>query len=300
VYGADNGARVTNNSWGDTEMGPQVYIDAMNYADGLDVLQVAAAGNQADENLFWPAAFDKLLAVSSTDVNDNLSGFSTHGDWIDCSAPGEGIYNLWIGNSTAWLSGTSMASPHVAGAGALIRSLNPQLSALEAFLVLRHHSDDLGPSGFDNDYGWGRLDVKKAVDAARSLHLSSQSMTAPGSIDLDLDMDSEAGMLYLLLASPAGELPGIPLSGFDASDARILNLNYDFFISFLLQVRPNPIGQDFLGFLDGSGHADASFVIPGGAYFPGKDFSFSYLTFDPGDLAHVRRISAPLTVSIDP
>src|SRR5262249_34269533 len=156
-YAADNGGRVTNNSWGDTSPGPQVFEDAMNYADGLDLLQVAAAGNQGDTNLFYPAAYAPFLSVASTDSNDNLSWFSSHGSWIDMAAPGESIWNLWINDSTTYLSGTSMASPHVAGAGALVRTVNPQLSNLEARLTLRLMTDDLGTLGYDSDFGFGRL-----------------------------------------------------------------------------------------------------------------------------------------------
>ncbi len=299
VYAADNGAKVTNNSWGDTGQGPSCYVDAMNYADSLDVLQVAAAGNQGDANEFWPAAYEPILAVSATDVNDNLAGFSSHGSWIDMSAPGQDIYNLWIGNGATWLSGTSMASPHVAGAGALIRSVNPQLRAREAFLVLRYHSDDLGGTGFDDSFGYGRLDIRQAVDAARSIRLSTLTTSVPGTVDIDLDMETEHDLLHLLLATPAGEVPGIPLSSYDPADACIFPLNYDFFMTFLLAVQPNPIGQNFVGNFDGSGHSDASFVIPSGAYFKGKDFSFCYVTFDPNDLSQIRRISAPLTLHVN-
>jgi subtilisin family serine protease len=298
TYAADNGGRVTNNSWGDTVPGPQVYVDAIAYADSLDLLQVAAAGNQGDTNLFWPAAYAEFVSVASTDSGDALSWFSSHGSWIDMAAPGESVWNLWIGDSATYLSGTSMASPHVCGAGALLRTVNPQLSNLEARVTLRLMSDDIGTLGYDDSFGFGRLDIKKALDAAASIGLSTRDVNRPGSVDVTLAQAGEANMTYILLASMSGIVPGAVLSGFDPTDGRTVPIDFDVLTAFELAVQPNPILAGSIGTLDGSGGATATFHVPGGPLFKDKTISFCYVTFDPADSSKVRFISAPTSFRV--
>jgi hypothetical protein len=305
TYAADLGAVATNNSWGDTAQGPQVYQDAMLYADGLGVLQVAAAGNQGDTAQFWPAAYDEMMAIAATDSGDNLAWFSSHGDWIDMSAPGDGIYNLWLGDSAAWLSGTSMASPHVAGAGALLRSVNPQLTNEEARVTLRLFSDDLGSSGFDGDFGFGRLDLRKAVDAARAMTLSTRHPTRPGSVDVTMDVASEADMLHVLLAGMSGIQPGLDLLGLDPNDYRIFPLNFDFLVGYQLSNPTNPVTVGFIDLLDSAGHDVATFNVIGGRIFQGQTLSLCFCTLDPNDLSpkfdskHSRLVVSPGDDTID-
>ena len=143
---------------------------------GLPTASTCESPRRQRGNPFWPAAYAQFL-VASTDSGDNLSWFSTHGNCIDMAAPGESIWNLWVGDSTASLSGTSMASPHVCGAGALVRTVNPQLTNFEARVTLRLAADDLGTPGYDDSFGFGRLDIKKAVDAAASIQLSTRDVT---------------------------------------------------------------------------------------------------------------------------
>jgi subtilisin family serine protease len=295
TYVADLGVLCTNNSWGDTGPGPQVYVDAMDYADGVGVLQVAAAGNQGDTAQFWPAAYDELMAVASTDVNDNLSWFSTHGDWIDMAAPGENVFNLWVGNSEAWLSGTSMASPHVCGTGALVRTVNPQLTNHEAALTLRYFSDDLGAPGFDSDFGYGRLNAHKAVDAASSISLSTRAPTRPGNVTVDMDAPGEANMLHVLLAGLSGSDPGVDLNGFDPADYRMFPLNDDWFVEFQLANLNNVVTPNFVANLDANGHDSATFNVIAGRVFKGQTVSLCFATLDPNDLTHVRFVSAPMS-----
>jgi subtilisin family serine protease len=293
TYAADNGGRVTNNSWGDTVTGPQVFEDAMNYADSLDLLQVAAAGNQGDTLQFWPAAYAPFLSVASTDHNDALSWFSSHGSWIDMAAPGEGIWNLWVGDSTTSLSGTSMASPHVAGAGALLRTINPQLTNFEARVTLRLMSDDLGTLGYDSDFGFGRLDIRQALDAAAAISLSSRDVNRGSKVTISLHAPGEANMLYFLLPGMSDIVPGDLLSSFDPSDGRTVPLNIDVLTQFVLALQPNPLLNGSVGTLDASGNATATFNVLGGPLFKEKTISLCGVTLDPAHLTKVRLISAP-------
>lgn len=294
VYATDNGATITNNSWGDTVAGPQVFDDARDYATAADVLQVAAAGNQGDTNPFWPAYYDDFLSVAATDVNDNLSWFSSHGDWIDMSAPGEGIWNLWVNGGGASLSGTSMASPHVAGAAALVRTVNPQLDAHEARLALRLHGDDLGTPGFDNDYGFGRLDVAEAVAAAASISLSKQTAGRPDTVTLSLDAPSEAGMYHLVLASLSGNEPAIELADYDPADARLFPLREDFLLGLIVADPFFPLLPNWFDLLDANGQATLPFTVLKGKFFKNQRVSVAFCTLDPADLSQIRFVSAPV------
>ncbi len=114
VYAADNGADVTSMSM----VGPSsaVLANAVQYADALGVLLVAAAGNSADQRVFYPAGYSEVIAVSSTNVDDAWSTFSSFGAHIELSAPGEqvlSILGLAPGASGVHggLSGTSMSAP---------------------------------------------------------------------------------------------------------------------------------------------------------------------------------------------
>ncbi len=294
TYAADNGAIATNNSWGDTAQGPQAYVDAMTYADDVDVLQVAAAGNQGDTAQFWPAAYPEMMSVAATDSADNLAWFSTHGDWIDMAAPGDGIWNLYLGNGTASLSGTSMASPHVCGAGALLRSVNPQLSNDEARITLRLNSDDLGTAGFDNDFGFGRLDIRKAIDAARGISLSTQSVVRPGTVDVTIDAPGEANMFHYVVCGLSGIDPGLDLTVLDPNDFRFFPINYDFFFDFQLQVPNNAYTPGFFDYLDAAGHDVVTFHSRKGNLLKNKRVWVAWCSSDPNIPDNVRFISAPL------
>ncbi len=100
-----------------------------------DVLLMGAAGNEGEDERFYPAAFDPVIGVSALDAEKDRAPYSNYGDWIDLSGPGgvgsEGIYSTLPGNDHGEKTGTSMATPFVAGAAALIRSRRPYLTNVE-------------------------------------------------------------------------------------------------------------------------------------------------------------------------
>ncbi len=140
VYAADNGAVISQNSWGYTSPGvfEQVVLDAIDYFiaeagfDGVGNpvgpmhggLVIFAAGNDGSFSDFYPGFYDPVLAVGGTDHNDDEYIFSNRGDWVDVAAPGVSVLSCLPNDSYGIFTGTSMACPHVSGVAGLIVSRN--------------------------------------------------------------------------------------------------------------------------------------------------------------------------------
>lgn len=165
IWAVDNGAKVINMSLGNYA-DAQFLHEAIKYAFDKDVVLVAATGNDNTERPGYPAAYPEVLSVSATDNNLKKASFSNYGDYVDVVAPGESIASTYPDNQYAALSGTSMASPHVAALAALIRSINPDLKNTEVMDIIRSNVIDLGDPGHDNMYGYGQIDVFAALEAA--------------------------------------------------------------------------------------------------------------------------------------
>ena len=100
----------------------QSFADAVVAAKAAGLTMVAAAGNSGGA-VSYPAAYPEVIAVSATDSNNAIASFSSRGPAVDLSAPGVSIYSTYKGKTYKTLNGTSMASPHVAGAVALLLSV---------------------------------------------------------------------------------------------------------------------------------------------------------------------------------
>ncbi|MDE3194673.1 MAG: S8 family serine peptidase, partial [Chloroflexota bacterium] len=180
TYAADHGARVINMSLGE-EAAASVTQAAVAYAIGKGVVVVAAAGNcgqvsrecpiaNAPE---YPGSFPGVLAVGAVDSGDTYASFSTANAYVGITAPGVGIfsdfprYPVVLGTSNAGfaaLSGTSMATPFVSGAAALLLSQQPTLAPAAVVARLEATADKVGgQTGFSPQYGNGRLDTYRAL-----------------------------------------------------------------------------------------------------------------------------------------
>ena len=161
----DNGIQVTNNSYGSSGDPGVTVKAAFDDSASAGVLHVAAAGNSGNppgrgDNIIYPARYESVIAVAATDQSDKRARFSSTGPDVELAAPGVGIYSTYIGGYTTY-SGTSMASPHVAGVVALMIVAN--VSNIRG--QLQSTADDLGDSGLDWLYGYGLVNAAEAVGA---------------------------------------------------------------------------------------------------------------------------------------
>jgi subtilisin family serine protease len=181
-WAVDHGARVLNISAG-IEYPPKAMSDAVRYANQHGVVVVASAGNTPDGAERWPAAYNEVIAVTANDQNGVAADFASYGSFIDLIAPGVNILStVWHeGRLTyAWGDGTSAAAPFVSGAAGLLLSFNPSLTPAQVKSALQDSADDLGPPGWDPHYGWGRLNIARAlVRAGAVLPSPTASATRP-------------------------------------------------------------------------------------------------------------------------
>jgi subtilisin family serine protease len=138
------------------------------YADGEGALVVAAAGNDGTTNVNYPAGYPEAMSVAATDSTDAHPAWSTTNADVEISAPGVGIVGPYNGSDSSYAiySGTSMSAPHVAGLAALLATVNPSLTAAGLRAAIDGSAVDLGAPGLDPVFGYGRIDVAKAVSAA--------------------------------------------------------------------------------------------------------------------------------------
>jgi subtilisin family serine protease len=184
-YAADLGVHVINMSLGALRSETsQSSIDALQsaieYAAGKGSVVVAAAGNSSSPvGGFVPASLTNVISVGSSAPDNTLSGFSNFGPDLDITAPGSDVLSLKsressctlcgqydhliVGSDYLRLSGTSMASPMVAGAVALMRAFDPLMTLADIERRLRYSARDLGATGYDNVYGAGLLDIFTAL-----------------------------------------------------------------------------------------------------------------------------------------
>ncbi|THG89699.1 peptidase S8, partial [Alkalihalobacillus alcalophilus ATCC 27647 = CGMCC 1.3604] len=158
-WSAENGMDIANLSLGSPTGSPTLEL-AVNQATSAGVLVVAATGNNGSGTVSYPARYANALAVGATDQNDNRASFSQYGTGLDIVAPGVGVQSTYLQNQYASLSGTSMATPHVAGVAALVKEKNPTWSNVE---IRQHLTNTATPLGNPTQYGSGLVNAEEAV-----------------------------------------------------------------------------------------------------------------------------------------
>jgi uncharacterized repeat protein (TIGR03803 family) len=187
AYGNLIGLHMTSNSWGGGGFN-QALKDQIDAAHTAGILFVAAAGNSNSNNDVvqnYPSNYDSpcVLAVASTTRTDGKSSFSSYGlTTVELGAPGSDIYSTVPGGGYASFSGTSMATPHVSGACALLKASKPSLTHMEIKDVIMA-SVDVTPAMTGITVTGGRLNVHKALLMLDDLTVSpSVIMVAKGSV----------------------------------------------------------------------------------------------------------------------
>ena len=194
-YAADSGAKVINMSLGlptyDTTVDPdQLLAKAITYADGKDVLMVAAAGNyqptvaDSSKTLYYPASNSLVVAVGAVDPSNNLSALSARGAGLALMAPGQaavlnnttGIVSTLPGNTYGPTIGTSEAAPQVAAIAALVRTVNPALTSLQTRSILQTSAKNLGAA---NQFGFGLVQGGAALLKAQAATAAQPNPTPP-------------------------------------------------------------------------------------------------------------------------
>ena len=192
------GANVSSNSWGGGGYN-QGLKDAIDAAGAAGMLFIAAAGNSSDDNdskPHYPSSYDSdsLIAVMATDHSDNKAGFSSYGSVsVDLGAPGVDILSCKLGGGYHSKSGTSMATPHVAGACALLWSMNPDMSNDEVKDILLRTGDQI-PALAGKCVSEGRLNLYKAILETKApwikIHPETGTIGAGESNDISITFDA--------------------------------------------------------------------------------------------------------------
>ena len=214
VYAADNGAVIAQNSWGYVKKGyyEQAVLDAIDYFienAGKDDqgnqtgpmnggIVIFAAGNDFSNGNFYPAYYNPVVAVASTNHFDKKADYSNYGTWVDISAPGgesgsKGILSTLPDNSYGFMQGTSMACPHVSGVAALIISHYGGYGFTPEELKGRLFSctdniEDLNPTYHDM-LGRGRLNAYQALQTGDSIapgRITDLSVSDTGVVSVEL------------------------------------------------------------------------------------------------------------------
>lgn len=178
MYAANQGAQVINISL----TGPgwsRIERDAINYAVAHGSVIIAAAGNSADAVPRYPAAYDHVIAVASTNPDNTRADFSSYGPTIDIAAPGREIYTTLRPNTYGYADGTSLAAPQVAGVAALVWSAGRATTPTGVTEAVLCTALDLGAPGRDDYFGRG------LVQAAAAVNYTPGSSCLPAAADHD-------------------------------------------------------------------------------------------------------------------
>ncbi|PNR97104.1 S8 family serine peptidase [Petrotoga sp. 9PWA.NaAc.5.4] len=179
VWAVNNGANVLSNSWGGGGYS-NILKDAFDYALMNNVVVVASAGNDTTDQ-FWhyPSAFTGVIGVAASNARDEVTSFSSRGEYVSVAAPGdnvissipvrlassEGIEGVGGKEPYAYWAGTSMAAPYVSALAALLKEKYPDADVYQIRKMIEEGAEDIDVSGYDTASGYGR------INAANSLNL---------------------------------------------------------------------------------------------------------------------------------
>ena len=162
LYATEVGVDIINASVAFTSYNPTMN-QAVQNAVAAGILFVAASGNTGSKRAIYPAAFNNVISVGSLNNETEIDGFSTSHETVDFAAPGSSILMPYRDGDYISSSGTSFASPHVAGIAALMLQVYPDLTPAEVEQKLRDGAIDKGWQGYDIKYGYGMVDAYASI-----------------------------------------------------------------------------------------------------------------------------------------
>ena len=208
TYSGETPIKVVNMSLGSTgSTCSGGYQGAINDLYDRNISIVSSSGNSGTEEYGSPASCNNVISVAATEATRNRAYYSTYNNLVDIAAPGgdtgadanadgysDGVLAYGSNEDLAFYQGTSMASPHVAGAIGILYALVPELlsSQVDALIVDGHLTDDIGAEGKDNEFGYGLLNINKAVTRIideEGLDFTYGSIS-PGTINLGKQLNS--------------------------------------------------------------------------------------------------------------
>ena len=157
------GATVINMSLGGPDYSAAAN-SAMNDAYDAGVLIVSSAGNDGNDRIGFPASYDNVISAAAIGSDEDHASYSQYNHQVELAGPGTLVRSTTPGNSYGFKSGTSMASPHIAGVAALVWSHYPECSNAQIRNTLAATAEDQGDVGRDHFFGYGIVKAKAAVD----------------------------------------------------------------------------------------------------------------------------------------
>lgn len=250
IYAARMGAKVMSNSWGGGD-NSRTLQDAIQLASDQGVLFVAAAGNESsntDNTANYPSTYDvpNVVAVASSDRNDALSSFSNYGRYtVDLAAPGSSILSAQPLGRYQLLSGTSMATPHVAGAAALIWAQYPTLT-MKQVIVRLYGSTDRKTAFVNRMATGGRLNLANAFSTKPLIALTTDlpytnNVTGPYNVSTSVVDDGMVTNVKLVYSvnSTTSDSVDMASTGNDSYAASIPGKPLETTISYVVVARDN-------------------------------------------------------------
>ena len=269
-WAIENGLQVVNLSLGSSQDPGSTVKAAFDNAEIANMVIVAAGGNSGNppgkgNNVIYPAKYASVIAVAATDSNDKRPSWSSTGEEIELAAPGVSVLSAWNDADSPYNpqpyildgdyykegSGTSMASPHVAGAAALVIAAgitdNDEVRA-----ILTSTADDIGTTGKDEYYGYGLVNVAAAVAAV---------VPPSPSVNVDLSVDKanyESGVdTTSILTTAVTDENGSAITGLSSSDFDTTVNGVATIVTFT----ETTTAGTYTGNLDISGLADGDYTV---------------------------------------
>jgi cell wall-associated protease len=261
LYAADHGATVINMSLG-SSFPSSVLQEAVDIAINKGVTLVAAEGNEGNDAPNYPASYEGVIGVGSINKDKKLSSFSTYGASTDIVAPGEDIYapifDYEKKSSFQTLSGTSMASPIVAGVASLLLSKYPTLKPAQVEYILEHTATDLGEQGRDLKFGNGlvnptavlKYDIKKLPAFVKDNWTKKEILMKAEKIAFDDSIEKQGSVTtpfdqhWVQLPVKKGESVQTLLKGMSSYDYKMMIHFYSSDMQQLMEVNDVGAGKE--------------------------------------------------------